>query len=388
MRVALVCLCRFGGTLLCGRKLAAALAKLGDLDLMYIGSRDAVYEGGDALDRTDVPKLLVSSGKGKMGNLLQSLNPLNYGRILGQVRRFSPDVVHFVTTHAWHMVLIPALRRYVSVCTIHDPVMHLGAESRFYAGLTGIQAALADRAIVLSEALRASLCRFGKPESKVEVVPLGELGSDGAFQEVPRRGQILFLGRFEHYKGIDLLVDAFRVVKKKHPEFSLLVAGRGELTSKLAALGPSDGIRVCNRWLSEEEVNRFCVESDGVVLPYLEATQSGVAAKAQALGRPVIVTKVGGLPEQIEDGITGYAVPPNDAVALAQAMERLLLDRERLSLMGSAAWKLYHQKYGWPAIASETVEVYRRARMDRLTFGASNVLTGIKALWVGVLSRR
>jgi glycosyltransferase involved in cell wall biosynthesis len=288
----------------------------------------------------------------------------------------------------WNTLIAFGSRHYPSVSTIHDPIRHVGEESALYAGLAGFEVALADRIIVLSQAYRKSLFRFGKPESKVDVLPLGKLGSSESFCAIPNRGQILFLGRIERYKGIDILLDAFRTVRKGRPELSLVIAGRGELTKKLSNIKATEGIKIYNRWLLEEELDQLCLASDLVVLPYIQATQSGVVAKAQALGRPVIVTNVGGLAEQIENGSTGCIIPFNNANALAQAIEDMLLDKKRLSEMGRAAWSLYKKKYSWDNIASQAIEVYERAREDRFAFGPSRMTAGLRAFIVGALSRR
>jgi glycosyltransferase involved in cell wall biosynthesis len=388
VRIALLCLSRHGGTLLCGRRLASAIAKIKGLNLAYIGSKEASYGSKDDLDSTEIPKLVVSTGSSKLGNVLQTLYLSNYKKILELIASLVPDIVHFAAPHAWNVILGIGLRRFPLICTIHDPSRHLGAQSSLYAGLAAVQVALADRIIVLSQAHRTSLTRYGKPESRLNVIHHGELGSSKPFHPIPHNRQLLFFGRIEQYKGLDILVDAFHIAKQSQPELSLVIAGRGKLSKKIADMNGTRDIKIYNRWLSDEELNQLCLASDLVVLPYIEATQSGVAAKAQALGRPVIVTSVGGLPEQIEDGISGSIVPPNSVNALARAIGALLQDEKRLSEMSRAAWNLYKCRYDWDSIASETVKAYERAREDRLTFGPTRLTAGLRAFLSGALSRR
>ncbi|MCI0558322.1 MAG: glycosyltransferase, partial [Nitrososphaera sp.] len=213
--------------------MAYSLTRTQGIELTYVGSEEASYGSQDALDRAGVSKLLVSSGHSTTANTLRSLNPSSYSKITEHVRRFQPGVVHFATTHAWHFLLVPLLRRYASVSTIHDPIRHLGAESRFYAALTGVEAALADRVIVLSQAHQSSLARFGKPVTRVNVIPHGELGCGGSFRELAKKNQILFVGRIEPYKGLNILVEAFKSVSKRHPQYDLVIAGKGDLTCML-----------------------------------------------------------------------------------------------------------------------------------------------------------
>jgi glycosyltransferase involved in cell wall biosynthesis len=83
-----------------------------------------------------------------------------------------------------------------------------------------------------------------------------------------------------------------------------------------------ESVTVVDRYVPNEEVGRWFSAADVVVLPYTSATQSGIVQIAFGLGTPVIVTNVGGLPEAVDDGRTGFVVPPEDAGALAEAILR------------------------------------------------------------------
>jgi glycosyltransferase involved in cell wall biosynthesis len=95
-----------------------------------------------------------------------------------------------------------------------------------------------------------------------------------------------------------------------------------------------------------------------VVLPYLEATQSGVLAAAVANGRPVVASDVGGIPDVVVDGRTGVLTPPGDAGALADALGRLLGEPATLARMGAAAAGLADADLNWDDIAAETAQMY------------------------------
>jgi glycosyltransferase involved in cell wall biosynthesis len=77
-----------------------------------------------------------------------------------------------------------------------------------------------------------------------------------------------------------------------------------------------------DRYVANEEVEKYFAACDLVVLPYLSATQSAVVQIAYGFSKPVVVTSVGGLPDVVEDGSTGYVVPPNDPAAVARAIVR------------------------------------------------------------------
>jgi glycosyltransferase involved in cell wall biosynthesis len=101
------------------------------------------------------------------------------------------------------------------------------------------------------------------------------------------------------------------------------------------------------------------------VLPYTDATQSGVAAIALANSRPVIASNAGDLPDIVQDGRTGLLVPPCDARSLADAMERLLADEPLRSSLAMEAGRYARDRLLWPRIAELTVGTYQRALESR-----------------------
>ena len=112
----------------------------------------------------------------------------------------------------------------------------------------------------------------------------------------PRR--VLSFGRLLPYKGLDLLAEALRLLGPC-PDLELRVVGQGPESAALAALRALPGVTVENRWVPEDEIGALLGWSDIVVLPYREASQSGVAAAALAAGRRVVATRVGGLAGQL-----------------------------------------------------------------------------------------
>jgi glycosyltransferase involved in cell wall biosynthesis len=130
--------------------------------------------------------------------------------------------------------------------------------------------------------------------------------------------RVLFFGRVLPYKGLEYLLQAFQQLDPNR--FELVVAGEGDV-SGYALDRPN--VRTINRFITDQEMPALFLEAHAVVLPYVAASQSGVAYMAFAFGRPVIATRVGALAEVIADGDTGYLVEPCDGAALASALERL-----------------------------------------------------------------
>ena len=136
---------------------------------------------------------------------------------------------------------------------------------------------------------------------------------------------------------------------------TLVVAGefyqdRRPYDELIAGLGIEAAVRIVDRYIPNEEVETYFQAADVVVLPYTSATQSGIAQIALSFERPVIVTRVGGLPEAVREGETGFVVPPGDPPALAAALVDVLAGggsvRFAPHLRGEAA------RFSWATMAA------------------------------------
>ena len=146
---------------------------------------------------------------------------------------------------------------------------------------------------------------------------------------------LLFFGAVRPYKGLDLALEALAQVDASL-DARLVVAGRfwerrDRYETLVSRLGLQDRVEIRDRYVTNEETALLFSTADGAVLPYRSATQSGVAQLAFAYGKPVVATRVGGLPAAIEHRRTGLLCPPGNAFALARALERLAAERESLA---------------------------------------------------------
>lgn len=140
------------------------------------------------------------------------------------------------------------------------------------------------------------------------------------------RPTILFFGYVRAYKGLDYLLRAMPRIRERI-DADLLIVGefyddRSKYDRIIDELGLGERVRIVAEHVPDEEVGKYFAVADVVVLPYTSATQSGITQIAFAFGLPVISTNVGGLPEVVRDGETGYIVPPRDEDALADAVVR------------------------------------------------------------------
>ncbi len=186
------------------------------------------------------------------------------------------------------------------------------------------------------------------------------LGEAPSVSKPPGERRILFFGYVRKYKGLEYLLRAMPLVLKEL-DVRLAVVGEFyediEIYSRLVAeLGLRESVALIDRYVPNEEVGRYFSQADLVVLPYVTATQSGIIQIAYSFGIPVVTTNVGGLPEVVEEGTTGYLVPPKDASALAQAILRYYRERDEKDFRSAIA--TYAQRFTWEAMVEEIEELY------------------------------
>ena len=317
---------------------------------------------------------------GLLRKILRTLQyPRDHRRLLAKLRREPPDVLHA----QWSR--LPTLdRRFLArvrragvpvVHTVHDvEPLYAGAGSRdaqerLYADCEAL--------IVHGEGNRRDLLdRFPSIDAaRVHVIPHGPLQHVGLPADADREGArasldippdakvVLFFGTIKSYKGLDILVDAFREVHAAEPDAFLVIVGRpggpaDEPSDRsLARLG--DAVRCHFGYIPTQDVWRHYLSADVVALPYRRITQSGVLFSAMANGVPVVVSDVGGPPEVVRTTGCGWVVPPEDPAALAETLLAALGNAGQLRRRGAAGRAAATGAYSWHGIAAKTLAVYR-----------------------------
>ena len=279
------------------------------------------------------------------------------------------DVVHYQAGgDPWIPLILPFLRRYPIVTTIYDATPHSGENSIFGLLKYANQALIrwSDQIIVHGKEQADLLVNtFCAPTQKINVIPMGgfDMYSGPADLIYPDKRVVLFFGRLRAYKGVEILIRAASEVAACVPGVRFVIAGSGEYPAVIeAGNNRPDLFEVHNRFIPASEVPSFFRSASIVVQPYLDATQSAVVALAYQFGRPVVATRVGSIPEVVEEGKTGFLVEPGDEKALAEAIIRLLKNDSLREEMGKAAAMKVKQELSWENIACKTNAVYERAR--------------------------
>lgn len=286
------------------------------------------------------------------------------------IERLAPDVLHIddldvsprlalgIRTHL-RQSRIPI------VLSVHDPKPHSGEEHRRKAIARRLLFPRIARFVLHSAALvEPFIERYGLDRGRVSAVPLGiyrfyEAWSTSGGAANDRR--IVFFGRLSEYKGLRVLYEALPIVAGRVAGLEVDVAGQpvpGYRLPPQPELPNGGRLRVTPEYLDNDRLTSLVRGASVTVCPYLDATQSGVVLTSYALGRPVIASAVGGLPEYVRDGETGLLVPPGDGPALADAIVRALLEDGLLDRLRAGVAALEGGDLEWATIGRSVTRIY------------------------------
>jgi glycosyltransferase involved in cell wall biosynthesis len=306
-----------------------------------------------------------------------------YRRFLSSVR---PELIH--VQHPLERCLYTRMVQHLEgwrvplVVTAHS-LFGEHAEDTIYS-LMAPNLRAADRVIAVSEHIAEQAVQLGVAGDRVRVIRSGvdverfrprdrhparrRLGINA---EVP---VVLFVGNLEPRKQVDVLLRAMRCVRQRVPRARLLIVGSGQgagaedqtdrlvglsrdldLAEAVSFVGPVDDQQLLDHYAA---ANVFALASSS-------EAQGIVALEAMACGLPVVASAVGGLLGAIDDGRTGFLVPPGDSMPLAQRLIDVLQDGHRAATIGIAARQSVERDFSWPRTVEATIQVYREALAAR-----------------------
>jgi len=362
----------YGGAGVHVEYLARELRQLIDVDVFCFGAPredarafgpwDDVAAGGGALQTMSVDLAMAAAVDG--ADVVHSHTW--YANLGGHLAKLLRQIPHVLTTHSlepqrpWKAEQLGAggyaLSSFCERTAIEnaDAVIGVSAAMRDDV-LSSYPAVAAERVSVIHNGIDADLYR---PDARTEV--LERYGVDRA------RPYVLFVGRITRQKGLLHLVHAARDFDSRAQV--VLCAGapdepehEREVVEAVEALRASrDAVIWIEKMLERPEVIQLLTHAAVFVVPSVYEPMGIVNLEAMACETAVVASRVGGIPEVVDDGVTGLLVPPADPEALATAVNEVLRDPERARGMGEAGRKRVLERFTWTAVAKETVALYER----------------------------
>lgn len=217
---------------------------------------------------------------------------------------------------------------------------------------------------------------FPNIHAEQAVIPHGEYGilaGEDVSDDLPETPAVLFFGNIRPYKGLDILIAAMPLILQRIPNAMLHIAGQpledfSKYQQQIETLKITNAVTCSLHYLPDDAIPGLFRRASLVALPYYHIDQSGVLLLAAGMGRTVVATSVGGIPEVIQDGKTGLLVEPGNPNALADAIASILSDQNRLREIGKAAAHDIKQRFAWDAIADNTLNFYHHV-LERYPHG-------------------
>jgi glycosyltransferase involved in cell wall biosynthesis len=322
--------------------------------------------GGSAvrkLQKANVPVLIIDDPD----------DTIAVGALAAHLAEVRADIVHAhmyraetVATRAVIALGEAGQRRPYLVATIHSSRIRSVADQEHLRELTPHM----DRLIAVSKAIQHKLVDEQRCDAPVSLIYNGvdlerydnqepcctlpeEYGMEPGSQIVG------VVARLEPEKGHPALLEAWPLVLREVPDVYLLIVGEGSRRDALEAQARE--LRIAHRVVftgRRDDVPAVTAALDVAVLPSYREAQGMVILEAMALSRPVVASNVGGIPEMIEDGVTGLLVPPHDAAALAAAIVRLLKNHPLADTLGRAGHDMVHDRFCIELMVEAVASIY------------------------------
>jgi glycosyltransferase involved in cell wall biosynthesis len=272
-----------------------------------------------------------------------------------ELAAFLPQVVdaHTGSSHALALLIAPKGAAVIRTRGDARPV-HATSLTRWAAGRT-------HRFIAANTAIETQL-RAAFPRTPVSLVAQGIEGPEDA-APMPGMPFVGIIARLDPVKGHEMLIDAAEALKGGNPALRILCAGDGQLLKRLSWQLPARRLQEVVRFLGRVP-DRWTFLAGcriGVVASIASEAVSRAALEWMAAARPLVATRVGGLPDIVEDGVTGLLVPPGDAGALADAVKALLDDPARAEAMGAAGRARWEERFSLAPFYLATQKAYEEA---------------------------
>ena len=284
---------------------------------------------------------------------LRAFSFVFFGFFRGIFRDFDIIHAHYAAPQGFLGLLLKYFKRRRLVITVHGSDITVLSKSPVFRPILRFVLKNADKIIAVSAFLKGEVERLGVPEGKIEVIYGGVTISEDEKVFEPAGRVVTFVGSLVPQKGVDTLIESFKEVDIKDTD--LVIVGDGPERKRLEALAAdANDIQFLGR---REGLKNILTKSDVLVLPSREEGFGLVLLEAMALGVPVVATNVGGIPEILEDNVSGILVEKNNPEQLAGAIVKVLEDEEiRKTIIENGREKA--KRFTWEKMCGEIDRLY------------------------------
>lgn len=275
------------------------------------------------------------------------------------------DIIHITKPFDYFAYILYTFRKKI-VFSIHDPIDHSSSINKRYLFNKWLSVKILTNYIVYNKSQVDDFFNYfniSKNKKKVLVSNLSCYNCLHANKpnlvNIPQKF-VLFFGTVNTYKGLEFLFPAIKEIHKADPQTTFVIAGKGNYYFDISEYKNLKYIDIRNRFIPDDELVGLIQNCQFCILPYVDATQSGVVMSAFAFNKPCIVTNVGGLPEMVKDKYYGLVIPARNTQAIVDSVTYLLTHQQVLLKMSNTIKKDFRNgNLSWSAVANNTIEFYK-----------------------------
>lgn len=276
--------------------------------------------------------------------------------IVHRIRREHFDAIYFESLHTWNLPIMMMSGKAKTYQVIHEVIPHEGdSQVKMVDLMNKAVAKFADTIVLCNKTyIQDMIDRYGIGAERVKYLELWRRYPD--YTAPVHNGRALFFGRINPYKGADNLLEIVRLC----PDIQFDVIGRvdPQMQDVVAQLAKEKNVKLNNDYVTDAEMRSAFINCDWAIVPYNSASQSGIIIDAYKYSRPVIAFAVGAIPEQVDDGKSGYLVEAGDNQKFAAKLkEAMQLSAEQYDAMSRDAYQYGSKKYATSGAVERFVEL-------------------------------
>lgn len=276
--------------------------------------------------------------------------------IIHRIRKEHFDAIYFESLHTWNLPIMMMSGDAKTYQVIHEVIPHEGdSQVKMVDLMNKAVVKFADTIVLRNRTyIQDMIDRYGIGAERVKYLELWRRYPD--YTAPVHNGRALFFGRINPYKGADNLLKIVRLC----PEIQFDVVGRvdPQMQGVVDQLAKEKNVKLNNGYVTETEMEEAFIHCDWAIVPYNSASQSGIIIDAYKYSRPVVAFAVGAIPEQVDDGKSGYLVQAGDNRKFAEKLKTATqLTRSQYDLLSQYAYQYGSKKYAASGAVGRFVEL-------------------------------